>query len=219
MPPPVDLRVYYVTDTPLSSGRGLVETALAAVLGGATLVQLRDPQAKAGDLVHIGRALKAALDAVGVPLIINDRPDVAFAIGAAGVHIGQDDLPPEAVRRLLGPHAIIGLSITNPSQMKRVPWGLIDHIGVGPVISKGVKPDAAEPMGLKGLSACALASRKPVVAIGGIGIDNAHECIAAGADGVAVVAAIAGADDPERAARKLRSAVDLALCARQVSAE
>ncbi len=215
----VDLRVYYVTDTPLSSERGLVETAMAAVRGGATLVQLRDPMAKAGDLVRMGRALKAALDSVGVPLIVNDRPDVAFAIGAAGVHIGQDDLPPEAVRRLLGPDAIIGLSITDLSQMKRAPWGLIDHIGVGPVVSKGVKPDAAEPMGLKGLSACAMASRKPVVAIGGIGIENAADCIAAGADGVAVVAAIAGASDPETAARRLRSTVDLALAAKRISAE
>jgi thiamine-phosphate pyrophosphorylase len=215
----VDLRVYYVTDTPLSSGRGLIETAMAAVRGGATLVQLRDPMAKAGDLVCMGRALKAALDSVGIPLIVNDRPDVAFAIGAAGVHIGQDDLPPEAVRRLLGPDAIIGLSITELSQMKRVPWGLIDHIGVGPVVSKGVKPDAAEPMGLKGLSACAMASRKPVVAIGGIGVENAADCIAAGADGVAVVAAIAGASDPESVARRLRNTVDVALAAKRISTE
>jgi thiamine-phosphate pyrophosphorylase len=208
-----------VTDTPLSSERGLVETAMAAVRGGATLVQLRDPLAKAGELVRMGRALKAALDSAGVPLIVNDRPDVAFAIGAAGVHIGQDDLPAETVRRLLGPDAIIGLSITDLSQMKRVPWGLIDHIGVGPVVSKGVKPDAAEPMGLKGLSACAMASRKPVVAIGGIGVENAADCILAGADGVAVVAAIAGASDPEAAARRLRSTVDVALAGRRMSAE
>ncbi len=216
--PPVDLRLYYVTDTPLSSERGLVETAMAAVRGGATLVQLRDPLAKAGELVRIGRLLKAALDDAGIPLIINDRPDVAIAIGAAGVHIGQDDLPPQAARQLLGADAIIGLSITDPAQLKRVPWGLIDHIGVGPVISKGVKPDAAEPMGLTGLIACASASHKPVVAIGGIGIDNAADCIAAGADGVAVVAAIAGARDPESAARNLRSRVDLALAARPISA-
>jgi thiamine-phosphate pyrophosphorylase len=215
----VDLRVYYVTDTPLSAGRGLVETAMAAVRGGATLVQLRDPMAKAGDLVRMGHALKAALDPVGIPLIVNDRPDVAFAIGAAGVHIGQDDLPAEAVRQLLGPWAIIGLSITDVSQMKRVPWGLIDHIGVGPVISKGVKSDAAKPMGLKGLSACAMAAPKPIVAIGGIAVENAADCIAAGANGVAVVAAIAGATDPEAAARRLRSTVDFALAAKQVFAK
>jgi thiamine-phosphate pyrophosphorylase len=215
----IDLRLYYVTDTPLSAGRGVVETVMAAVRGGATLVQLRDPLAKAGELVRLGHALKAALDTVGVPLIVNDRPDVAFAIGAAGVHVGQDDLPVEAVRRLLGPDAIIGLSITDISEMRRVPWGLIDHIGVGPVVSKGVKPDAAEPMGLKGLSACVMASRKPIVAIGGIGVENAADCISAGADGVAVVAAIAGASDPETAARRLRCTVDFALAAKRISAE
>ena len=219
MRPVVDLRLYYVTDTPLSSTRGLVETALAAVRGGATLIQLRDPLAKAGELVRMGRALKEALDVTGVPLIINDRPDVAMAIGAAGVHIGQDDMPPEIVRKLLGPDAIIGLSVTNVSQMKHVPWGLIEHIGVGPVISKGVKPDAAEPVGLKGLSACAMVTRKPIVAIGGMGIESAADCIAAGADGLAVVAAIAGAADPEAAARELRHEIDRALIARRESAE
>ena len=215
MSPSADLRLYYVTDTPLSHERGLVETALAAVRGGATLVQLRDPLAKAGELVRMGRALKAALDEAGVPLIVNDRPDVALAIGAAGVHVGQDDLPPEAARALMGPDAIIGLSITDASQMSRAPWGLIDHVGIGPVISKGVKPDAAEPMGLAGLDACAAASQRPVVAIGGIGLGNAADCIAAGADGVAVVAAIAGAADPEDAARALRETVDAALAARR----
>jgi thiamine-phosphate pyrophosphorylase len=217
--PSVDLRLYYVTDTPLTCERGLVETAVAAVRGGATLVQLRDPTAKAGELVRMGRALKAALDILGVPLIINDRPDVALAIGAAGVHLGQDDLAPEVARRMLGQSAIIGLSITDVSQMKHVPWGLIDHIGVGPVVSKGVKPDAAEPMGFKGLSACAMVSRKPVVAIGGISIGNVADCVMAGADGVAVVAAIAGASDPEAAARHLRAAVDEARVAIQIGAE
>ncbi len=213
-----DLRVYHVTDTPLSAERGLVETAVAAVRGGATLVQLRDPHAKAGELVRVGRALKAALDGSGVPLIINDRPDVALAVGAAGVHLGQDDLQPDAARALLGPDGIIGLSITDVSQLRDVPWGLIDHLGVGPVVSKGVKPDAAEPMGFGGLRACAMASRLPVVAIGGIDLANVAACIAAGADGVAVVAAIAGVPDPEHAARSLRMAVDQALAARRVSA-
>jgi thiamine-phosphate pyrophosphorylase len=215
--PAVDLRVYHVTDTPLSAARGLVETALAAVRGGATLVQLRDPLAKAGELVRVGRELKAALDTAGVPLIVNDRPDVALAIGAAGVHVGQDDMPVEVVRRLLGPEGIIGLSITDVAQLAAVPWDLVDHLGVGPVISKGVKPDAAEPMGLAGLARCVAGSRQQVVAIGGIGIDNAADCIMAGADGVAVVAAIAAADDPGAAARALRLAVDRALRRRTAS--
>ena len=203
----IDLSLYFVTDTPLSGRRGLVETALAAVRGGATLVQLRDPLAKAGWLVERGRALVAALAPTGVPLIVNDRPDVAHAIGAAGVHVGQGDLPPEAARAILGPHAIVGLSITHPDQMASVPWDVIDHIGVGPVLSKGVKPDADEPMGIEGLRRCVALSRKPVVAIGGMSVEMVPDVLAAGADGVAVVAAIAGATDPEDAAAAFMTAI------------
>lgn len=203
----VDLTLYYVTDTPLSAGRGLIETAVMAARGGATLVQLRDPLAKAGWLVEQGRALVAALKPFGVPLIVNDRPDVAHAVGAAGVHVGQGDLPPEAAREILGPEAIVGLSITHPDQIADVPWDLVDHLGIGPVVSRGVKSDAAEPMGYEGLAACVRLSRRPVVAIGGMTVDAVPEAIAAGADGVAVVAAIAGAEDPEDAAAAFRTAI------------
>ena len=116
----LDLRVYFVTDAPLTAGRSLVDVALAAVQGGATLVQLRDPAAKAGRLLDDARALVAALEPTGVPLIVNDRPDVALAAGAAGVHLGQDDLPPAAARAILGAHAVIGLSITHPDEMADV---------------------------------------------------------------------------------------------------
>jgi thiamine-phosphate pyrophosphorylase len=207
MPRPVDLSLYFVTDAPLCAGRGLVPTVLAAVRGGATIIQLRDPLAKAGALVAQGRALMAVLKPLGIPLVINDRPDVALAVGADGVHVGQDDLPPEIARAILGPEAIIGLSITHPDEMRKVPWDVVDHVGVGPVISRGVKPDAAEPMGLAGLAACVSLARKPVVAIGGIDVSTAGPSITAGADGVAAVAAIAGAADPEAAARALKQAV------------
>jgi thiamine-phosphate pyrophosphorylase len=206
--PQVDLSLYYVTDAPLSAGRGLVETALAAVAGGATIVQLRDPVAKGRELVEQARALVAALRPFGVPLIINDRVDVALAASADGVHVGQDDLPAVDARDMLGPDAIIGLSITDIGQMAHVPWDAVDHLGVGPVVSKGVKPDAAEPMGFAGLAACVRASRKPVVAIGGMTVEAIPRAIIAGADGVAVVAAIAGAHDPEVAARGIRHALD-----------
>ena len=205
---PVDLTLYYVTDTPLSTtGRGLIETAVRAARGGATIVQLRDPLARAGWLVEQARALKAALRPFGVPLIVNDRPDVAHAAGADGVHVGQGDLPPEAARAILGPDAIIGLSITRPDQLANVPWDVVDHLGVGPVVSRGVKLDAAEPMGFDGLRACVLLSRKPVVAIGGMTVDVVPQAIAAGAAGVAAVAAIAGAEDPEDAAAAFRTAI------------
>jgi len=207
MRPAIDLTLYYVTDTPLSAHRGLIETAIMAARGGATLVQLRDPLAKAGWLVERGRALIAALTPFGVPVIVNDRPDVAHAIGAAGVHVGQGDLPPEAARAILGPDAIIGLSITHSDQIAAVPWDAVDHLGVGPVVSRGVKGDAAEPMGYDGLAACVRLSRRPVVAIGGMTIEAVPDAIAAGAAGVAVVAAIAGAEDPEDAASAFRTAI------------
>jgi thiamine-phosphate pyrophosphorylase len=203
----VDLSVYYITDTPLSKGRGLIETALMAARGGATIIQLRDPQASGEWLVERGRALLAVLKPLGVPLIINDRADVALAVGADGVHVGQGDMSPQEVRAILGADAIIGLSVTDPSQMRHVPWDYVDHLGVGPVISKGVKPDAAEPMGFKGLAACVRMSRKPVVAIGGMTVEAVPDVIAAGADGLAIVAAIAGAEDPEDAAASFRTAI------------
>lgn len=209
-----DLRLYFVTDPLLCAGRGLIETALAAIQGGATLVQLRNPGAKAGVLATEARALVAALKPLGVPLIVNDRPDVALAVGAAGVHVGQDDLPPEAARMVMGEDAIIGLSITHPSEMAAVPWGLVDHLGVGPVISRGVKPDAAEPMGIEGLSACLKLSRLPAVAIGGMDVGAAGQCILAGADGIAVVAGIAGKPDPRAAAQALRKEIDEAMAQR-----
>lgn len=210
---PIDLRVYFVTDAPLMAGRRLVDVVLAAVQGGATLVQLRDPAAKAGALLEQARALVAALEPTGVPLIVNDRPDVALAAGAAGVHLGQDDLPPSAARAILGPDAVIGLSVTHPDEMAAVPWDLVDHLGVGPVVSRGVKPDAAQPMGFEGLSRCVRTSRRPVVAIGGMSAAAADPCIRAGANGLAVVAAIAGSSNPYAAAREIRQSVDAAIAA------
>jgi thiamine-phosphate pyrophosphorylase len=203
--------LYYVTDDLNASLDELVQTSLKAVRGGATLVQLRNPSAKAGMLVMQAKALLEALKDTAVPLIVNDRPDVAFAVGAAGVHVGQDDLPVSAARAILGPKAVIGLSITHLSQLSKVPWDLVDHIGVGPVISKGVKPDAAEPMGMTGLAECVRQSRKPVVAIGGLDLSAVRPCFDAGAAGMAVVSAISRASDPEAAARDLRFAIDAAL--------
>jgi thiamine-phosphate pyrophosphorylase len=207
---PIDLSLYYITDASLSAERGLVATTLGAVAGGATIVQLRDPAAKGRALVEQARALVAALRPLGVPLIVNDRADIALAAGADGVHVGQDDLPPQAVRAIMGADAIVGLSITDVGQMADVPWDAVDHIGVGPVISKGVKLDASEPMGFAGLAACVRVSRKPVVAIGGMTAETVPYVVASGADGVAVVAAIAGAPDSEAAARRIRHALDVA---------
>lgn len=204
---PHDLSVYFVTDPVLCAARGVVETALAAVQGGATLVQLRDPQANGRALFETARALVAALRPTGVSLIVNDRPDIALAAGAAGVHVGQGDLPAAVVRQLLGPEAIIGLSITDPAQLAAVPWDCVDHLGAGPVFTTATKADAAPAMGLAGLAAVCAQARCPVVAIGGIGLAEAAACIQAGASGVAVVSAIATATDPAAVTRQLARTV------------
>ncbi|MET0606049.1 MAG: thiamine phosphate synthase [Beijerinckiaceae bacterium] len=212
-----DLRVYFVTDPELCERLGLVETVLQAVAGGATLVQLRDPHAASDALVEMARALVAALKPFGVPLIVNDRPDIALAADAQGVHVGQDDIPVEEARAIVGRDALVGLSITKAEQIYRVPWGLVDHLGVGPVFGPGVKTNAKPAIGLEGMRASVAISRRPVVAIGGVSHDNAASCIAAGAAGVAVVSAIAAQSDPRLAAENLRSIVDAALSARSAA--
>ncbi|MGL5736434.1 MAG: thiamine phosphate synthase, partial [Beijerinckiaceae bacterium] len=199
------------TDPVLCAARGLIDVALEAAAGGATLVQLRDPHAKGRDYLEQARALVAALHPKGIPLIVNDRPDIALAAGAAGVHVGQDDVPPAAARGIMGLDAIIGLSITGPDQISAVDAGIVDHLGVGPVFGPGVKTDAKPAIGLDGLRLCVRLSPLPVVAIGAIALDNAADCIRAGAQGVAVISAIAAQPDPRLAAVRLRTRVDAAL--------
>lgn len=201
------LRLVMVTDPELCRRRGVVATAAAAVAGGATMVQLRDPHAPGRTLYELAAALLDALDGTGVPLVVNDRPDVALAVGAAGVHLGQADLPVPPVRALAGPAFLIGLSVSRPDELAEVrtwPAGTVDYLGVGPVHPTGTKPDAAAPLGLGGLRAVADASPVPCVAIGGIDEERAAAALSHGAVGVAVVSAICAADDPEAAARRLR---------------
>ena len=207
-PRPIPLDLYLVTDRVLSGPRGVEAVVAAAVCGGVTLVQLRDDETPAAELVPLARRLKALLLPHGVSLIINNRLDVALEAGADGVHVGQTDMPTAEARDRLGPGAILGLSITDPAQLAAVDPGVIDYLGVGPVFATGTKPDAAPAMGLDGLRACRRAARSlPIVAIGGIDATNAAGMVAAGADGVAVVSALCTADDPAAAARHLVSIV------------
>jgi len=209
-----DLSLYLVTDPAMTSRRGLLETVASAVGGGVTLVQLRDKEAPARDLIEAGRALKALLAPTGIPLVVNDRIEVARAIGADGVHVGQGDLPPEAARAILGPDAVIGLSITREEEIATFNPSIVDYIGLGPIFPTGTKSDAAPAFGEHVFAALRRRLSCPVVAIGGITPGNASQAIAAGADGIAVVSAICSAADPRAAARTLRTAVDLALKAR-----
>ncbi|MET0389640.1 MAG: thiamine phosphate synthase [Polyangiales bacterium] len=202
-----DLSVYLVTDPRLSGARGVVEVVRAAIAGGVTLVQLRDPEAKTGPLVELARALVALLRPAGIPLIINDRVDVALAADADGVHVGQRDMTPADVRALIGPRPIVGQSVTSLAQLATVPRDHVDYLGVGPIFATQTKPDASTPIGPAGLAAISAQSDWPIVAIGGLGPSNAAEAIRAGADGVAVVSAICAHPQPELATRELRDLV------------
>lgn len=211
---PFDLTLYLVTDPRLVAERGLLATVEAAVKGGVTLVQLRDPHAHGRALVEQARALKALLAPLRIPLIVNDRVDVAVAADADGVHLGQDDMSPADARALLGPERILGLSVGNPAEFagssSGIDIGAVDYLGVGPVKATGTKKDAGAAIGAAGVAAVRALTRLPIVGIGGIDGALAGEVIRAGADGVAVVSAICAAPDPEHAARALLSAVTAA---------
>lgn len=203
---PFDLRVYLVTDPALVQPRGLEETVLQAVRGGATLVQLRDKEGSDAEVADQARRLLALLRPLGVPLVVNDRVAVARAVGADGVHVGQGDEDVRAVRAAVGPQAILGLSVTRMAELETVPEGVADYLGLGPIFATGTKPDHDPPVGLDGLAAMVRRARLPTCAIGGIGLSNAAEVFATGVDGVAVVSAICSARDPAAAASQLLAA-------------
>jgi thiamine-phosphate pyrophosphorylase len=209
MKPRFDLSLYLVTDPVLAGSRPLEEIVAAAIAGGATMVQLRDPHAKGRALTQVGLRLLAVTRPAGVPLIVNDRADVAFAIGAQGVHLGQSDMDATDARRMLGPDAIIGLSIAEARELEASRHALpaVDYLGVGPVFATGTKSDAGDAIGLAGISWMRRAVGLPLVAIGGINETNAAEVVAAGCDGVAVVSAIIGAQYPAKAGGQLSAAV------------
>lgn len=202
MPDPKALRLMLVTGRALCGARGLSEVVAAAVRGGVGSVQLREKSLDGRDLVALARALKAQLAPLGVPLIVNDRLDVALAAGADGVHLGQGDLPVADARRLW-PQGLIGLSIEDAGQLRAAEALAIDYYGASPVFATPTKTDTAPALGLQGLAALRALTRRPLLAIGGITAANAAAVRAAGADGLAVVSALCAADDPEAAARAL----------------
>lgn len=195
------LRLCLVTDPELCRARGLVETVLAAVAGGATMVQLRDKTATARARIEAARALKLALAGTGVPLIVNDDIDAALAVGAEGVHIGQEDCDPTQARALLGPGPILGLSCETLAAVRAADPGVVDYLGLGPVFGTASKPDHKRPVGFDGLAALRDATRLPTIAIGGLKAEHVGAARDAGVDGLAVISAICGRPDPEAAAR------------------
>lgn len=201
-----DYRVYLVTDRALCLGRPLEEVALAAVAGGATMVQLREKTASSREFLDLARLLVRELHPRGVPLIVNDRADIALAAGAAGLHVGQSDLPATDARAIMGPEAIIGLSVETPEQLAEAEQLDVDYVGISPVFATATKSDTAPPWGLDGLSRARAHSPMTLVAIGGIHADNASAVVRAGAHGLAVVSELCSAPDPAQAARNLRRA-------------
>ena len=202
-----DPTLYLVTDPELARGRALADLVAAAVRGGVTLVQLRDKHAGGRALLEQAKMLKAVLDPLDVPLIVNDRVDVAHAAGV-GCHVGQNDLPAAAARAILGPDAILGVSLDAADQVRAVDPALVDYVAYGPFAATATKADAGRPVGADGLAAVAKRTLLPLVAIGGIDAGNVAAAVRAGADGIAVVSAIVAADDPEVASRELRGAID-----------
>ncbi|MCP9758814.1 thiamine phosphate synthase [Aquitalea sp. S1-19] len=203
---PVDYRVYLVLDPDLCGGlAGMLRVTQAALAGGAGVVQLRAPQWKKRQWVEAGLALLPLCRAAGVPLIINDHVDVALAVGADGVHVGQQDLPVALVRQLMGPDALVGLSVSDAAELAALEGGAVDYLGVGPVFATTSKPDAAPALGLPALKHLMPGPGVPLVAIGGIAQHNAADLIACGIDGLAVISAICAAANPEAATRELVS--------------
>ena len=208
----LSLSLYLVLDPDLCGGaEGMLRTARLAAEQGATMVQLRAPNWKKRQWLETARALKEVLDPLQVPLIINDHADVALAVDAAGVHVGQADLPPDVVRRLIGPDKLLGLSISDARELAASSLQGVDYLGVGPVYPTGTKPDAAQALGLPGFASLLRSIRLPVVAIGGIQAGACAALLAAGAQGVAVISAICGQPDVAAATRGLREEIALAL--------
>jgi thiamine-phosphate pyrophosphorylase len=214
-----DLRLYALVDPQRAGGRDLAELAWQLAHGGATLVQLRDKHGSTQAMVETARSIRAKLGPLRVPFLVNDRADVAFAAGADGVHLGQDDMTVEDARRLLGPHAVIGLSVKTLEQAMRAPVEHLDYVCIGGVFATASKDNPDPPIGLAGLRAIFAKMRArdpdlPIGAIAGIDAGNAASVIAAGADGVAVISALSLAPDPQAAARDLRAIVEAALAKR-----
>ncbi|HEX5658537.1 MAG TPA: thiamine phosphate synthase [Polyangiales bacterium] len=201
----MNLALYLVTDRALCRGRTLSQLVEAAVRGGVTAVQLREKALDTRAFLAEARALKLLLKPLGIPLVINDRVDVALACEADGVHLGQGDMPIEDARRLLPAHVFLGLSVETMAHVHASASLPVDYLGVSPIFATPTKTDTARPWGLDGLREVRAHTKLPLVAIGGIHEGNARALREAGADGLAVVSAICAAEDPERAAAALRT--------------
>jgi thiamine-phosphate pyrophosphorylase len=206
----VNYNLYLVTGSTLTIGRPLLDVVRAAIHGGVTCVQVREKDVSARAYIESLTAVRSLLRECGVPLFVNDRVDVALALEADGVHLGQTDLPLGMARRVAAGRLLVGVSCETVQDAKDAERGGADYVSVSPVFATPTKTDTAPALGLDGVRAIRRAVRVPVVAIGGINMTNAADVIRAGADGICVVSAIASAPDPHAAAAALRQVVERA---------
>jgi len=204
---PIDYSLYLIADAEFASGRDLLSLIEAAVRGGVTVVQLRAKGFPYGDFLELGRRTADALRKRHIPLIINDQVDVALSCGAAGVHLGQDDMLPAIVRKVLSKGAVIGVSVNTPEEALEAERQGADYVGAGPVFRTATKVTDLPVLGSEGIRRIKAGLHIPVVAVGGITVENVRAVREAGADGIAVVSAILGGPDPQKAARELRKTI------------
>jgi len=202
-----DYSLYLVTDDALAGGRSIEWIVAEAVAGGVTCVQLREKHAESRAYYERARALRERLRPLGIPLIINDRLDIALAAGADGVHLGQGDLPCVEARHIAGPNFLIGISVSTTAEAQAAARDGADYLGISPIFDTPTKTDTPPATGIDGLRAIRAAVSLPLVAIGGIKVENAAAVVRAGADGIAVVSAIMAVADPRAAARALADVV------------
>lgn len=201
----VDYRVYLVTDREVLGHRSLKEAVEQAILGGATLIQLREKNLSSLEFYNTALEIKEITSKYEIPLIINDRMDIALAIDAEGVHIGQEDIPLLVARKILGEEKLIGVSAQNLEQALKAESEGADYLGVGAIFKTSTKKDAKQEMGLKLLSEIKEKVRIPIVGIGGIDHSNARSVMETGVQGVAVVSCILGKEDIKEATESLKN--------------
>jgi thiamine-phosphate pyrophosphorylase len=201
-------KLYLIVDQANCRYHSIENIVEEAIKGGVDAVQLREKNATTTEILQIGAELQKILQKHNIPLIINDRIDIALALNADGVHLGQKDMPPNMAHKLLGPDKIIGLTVANQEQAIKAEQLDINYLGVGPVFATQTKANPAPTLGIEKLQQICKISKHHICAIGGINLDNADKVIDAGANAIGVVSAICGVKNPQTVSKKLRQAID-----------
>lgn len=201
----IDYSLYLITDRDIIKDRYLKECVEEAIKGGVTIVQIREKDASTREFYNIAKEVKEVTDKYNIPLIINDRLDIALAVDAAGVHLGQSDMSIEVARKILGEEKIIGISAGNLEEAMEAEKSGADYLGIGAIFYTGTKKDIDEPIGLEGLKEIINKIKIPSVAIGGINKDNTEDVINTGVNGISVISAILGYEDTKKASEELLS--------------